>query len=184
MLLPFCPAFFSPLTPRAWSAAVGAAETCNVYTIRAFFGDPDATLPYWMKGKRKSDLQRMLQESGIDDTSGTKDVLLHRFQTGKFRETICRFPGRECLQRMLVVALDFWGRELGHCFTATLPARGDCPWGTKRLGELDCLWHCHPTMMIIWALSETISDTTMVGGIHITIPPKNGSKGRSSMPGL
>ena len=40
--------------PRAWSAAVGAADTCNVYTIRAFFGDPDATLPYWMKGKKKS----------------------------------------------------------------------------------------------------------------------------------
>jgi hypothetical protein len=33
-----------------------------------------------------------------------------------------------------------------HCFTATLPARGDCSWGTKCLGELDCLMHCHPTI--------------------------------------
>ncbi len=35
--------------PRAWSAAVSVAETCNVYTIRAFFGDPDAALPHWIK---------------------------------------------------------------------------------------------------------------------------------------
>lgn len=131
--------------PRTWSAAVGAADTCNLYTIRAFFGDPDATLPYWMKGQKKSGLQRMLRESGIDDTSGTKDVLLHRYQTGKsFVDFL--IDGRECLQRMLAVALNFWGWELGHCFTATLPARGDCPWGAKRLGELDCLMFCHPTI--------------------------------------
>jgi hypothetical protein len=35
--------------PRAWSAAVSVAETCNVYTIRGFFGDPDAALPHWIK---------------------------------------------------------------------------------------------------------------------------------------
>ena len=134
--------------PRAWSEWVGAADTCNVYKIRAFFGDPDAALPYWMKAEKKSDLQDMLRESGFADTSGTKDALLHRFQTG-IPFVDFRIDGRECLQRMLVVALDFWGWEEcpgSHCFTATLPARGNCSWGTKRLGELDCLMHCHPNI--------------------------------------
>jgi hypothetical protein len=134
------------LDPRAWSAAVSVADTCNIYKIRAFLGDPDATLPYWMKGRKKNELIRLLQESGFDDTSGTKEALLHRFQTGKPFVDFC-IDGRECLQRVLVIALHSWGWENcpgSHCFTATLPARGNCPWGTKRLGELDCLKHLHP----------------------------------------
>lgn len=134
--------------PRAWSADVSVADSSNIYTIRAFLGDPDATLPYWMKAEKKFALQRLLQRCGFDDISGTKDALLHRFQTGKPYVDF-RIDSRECLQRMLVVAMHSWGWEDcpgSHCFTATLPARGDCPWGIKRLGELDCLRDCYHTI--------------------------------------
>ena len=53
--------------------------------------------------------------------------------------------GRECLQRMLVVCLHAWRWDDSHMFRATIPARGDCPWGAKRLGDLECLRMClHP----------------------------------------
>jgi hypothetical protein len=131
-----------PPDPRAWSAA--AAETCSIYTVRACLGDPDASLPSWIKTLNKSQLQGMMQSSGFSDISGTKHALLHRFQTGvPFVEY--RIDGRECLQRMLVVCLHAWGRNDMHAFRATMPARGDCPWGAKRLGDLECLQRsCHP----------------------------------------
>ena len=133
-----------PADPRAWSAA--GAETCSIYTVRAFLGDPDASLPSWIKTLKKSQLQGMMQSSGFGDISGTKDALLYRFQTGiPFVEY--RIDGRECLQRMLVVCLHAWGWDDMHAFRATMPARGDCPWGAKRLGDLRCLHMCcHPAI--------------------------------------
>ena len=113
-----------PPDPRAWSAAV--AETCSIYTVRAFLGDPDASLPSWIKALNKSQLQGMMQSSGFGDISGTKDALLYRFQTGvPFVEY--RIDGRECLQRMLVVCLHAWRWDDSHMFRATMPARVDCP---------------------------------------------------------
>lgn len=124
--------------PRAWSAALDSTDRCSIFTIRAFLGDPDIQLPARIKALRKSDLQSMMQRCGFVDISGGKDALLHRFQTGiPFLEY--RIDGRECLQRMLVVSLDSWGCDDSHCFRATLPARGDCPWGAKRLRDLDSL---------------------------------------------
>jgi hypothetical protein len=129
--------------PRAWSAGVDVTETCSIFTIRAFLGDPDASLPSSMKALNKSQLRGIMQRSGFDDISGTKDALLYRIQTGvPFVEY--RIDGRECLQRMLVVCLHAWGWDAGHCFRATMPARGECPWGAKRLGDLRCLHMCHP----------------------------------------
>jgi hypothetical protein len=95
-----------PPDPRAWSAAT--AETCSIYTVRAFLGDPDASLPSWIKTLNKSQLQGMMQSSGFSDLSGTKDALLYRFQTGVPFVEYC-IDGRECLQRMLVVCLHAWG---------------------------------------------------------------------------
>ena len=131
-----------PPDPRVWSAAV--AETCSIYTVHAFLGDPDASLPSWIKTLNKSQLQGMMQSSGFADISGTKDALLYRFQTGvPFVEY--RIDGRECLQRMLVVCLHAWGWDDMHAFRATMPARGNCPWGAMRLGDLRCLLMClHP----------------------------------------
>lgn len=95
-----------PPDPRAWSAAT--AETCSIYTVRAFLGDPYASLPSWIKTLNKSQLQGMMQSSGFSDISGTKDALLYRFQTGVPFVEYC-IDGRECLQRMLVVCLHAWG---------------------------------------------------------------------------
>jgi hypothetical protein len=112
--------------------------------VRAFLGDPDASLLSWIKTLNKSQLQGMMQSSGFSDISGTKGALLYRFQTGvpfvKYS-----IDGRECLQRMLVVCLHAWGWDDMHAFRATMPARGDCPRGAKRLGDLECLRMClHP----------------------------------------
>ncbi len=124
--------------PRAWSASSGNADSCSIFTIRAFFGDPDIQLPSRIKALKKSDIQSMMQRSGFTDISGGKDALLHRFQTGiPFVEY--RIDGRECLQRVLVVCLDSWGYDDSHLFRASMPFRGDCPWGTKRLRDLDSL---------------------------------------------
>jgi hypothetical protein len=87
-----------PPDPRA------AAETCSIYTVRAFLRDPDASLPSWIKTLNKSQLQGMMQSSGFSDISGTTDALLYRLQTGVPFVEYC-----ECLQRMLVVCLHAWG---------------------------------------------------------------------------
>ena len=50
-----------------------------------------------------------------------------------------RIDGRECLQRVLVVCLDSWGYDDSHLFRASMPFRGGCPWGAKRLRDLDSL---------------------------------------------
>lgn len=133
-----CPPSTSLPDPRAWSAASGNADRSSIFTIRAFFGDPDIQLPSRIKALKKSDLQSMMQRSGFTDISGGKDALLHRFQTGiPFLEY--RIDGRECLQRVLVVCLDSWGYDDMHLFRASMPFRGDCPWGAKRLRDLDSL---------------------------------------------
>ena len=123
--------------PRAWSLAVDDADRCSIYTIRAFLGDPEQPLPPHVKAMKKSDLQAMMQRSGYSDVSGDKNALLHRLQTGIPMVEFC-IDGRECLQRMLVVCLDTWGYDDTHMFQATMPNRGDCPWGKRRLGDLDC----------------------------------------------
>jgi hypothetical protein len=123
--------------PRAWSSSTSDFQ-CKIYTIRAFLGDPDFPLPNFIRNFKIGGLQNMMRRSGFVDVSGTKDALLHRFQTEvPFVEF--RIDGRECLQRMLVVCLNSWGYSDTHSFRATMPARGGCPWGAKCLGNLDCL---------------------------------------------
>ena len=124
--------------PRAWSLDLDDADRCSIYTIRAFLGDPEEPVPPHVKAMKKSDLQAMMQRSGYSDVSGDKNALLHRLQTGVPMLQF-RIDGRECLQRALVVCLDAWGYDDSHLFQATMPSRGDCPWGKKRLGDLDCL---------------------------------------------
>lgn len=133
-----CPPSTPLPDPRAWSATSGNADRCSIFTIRAFLGDPDIQLPPRIKALKKSDLQSMMQRSGFTDISGGKDALLHRFQTGiPFLQY--RIDGRECLQRVLVVCLDSWGYDDSHLFRASMPFRGACPWGAKRLRDLDSL---------------------------------------------
>ena len=128
----------TPADPRAWSATADGDGQCNIYTIRAFLGDPDVPLPSWIKTQKKGELQEMLRDAGIDDISGGKDALLQRYQTGKpFVEY--RIDGRECLQRVLIVCLDAWGWDEGHLFRATMPNRGSSPWGAKKLRDLQGL---------------------------------------------
>jgi hypothetical protein len=124
--------------PRAWSLVLDDTDRCSIYTIRAFLGDPEEPLPAYVKAMKKNDLKTMMQRSGYSDVLGDKNALLHRFQTG-IPWLEYRIDGRECLQRMLVVCLDSRGYDDAHLFQATMPARGDCPWGKKRLGDLDCL---------------------------------------------
>ena len=90
----------------------------------------------------------MMQRSGYSDVSGDKNTLLHRLQTG-IPTLQFRIDGRECLQRALVVCLDAWGYDDAHMFQATMPNRGDCPWGKKRLAS--AIW----TVSWIWISGST-----------------------------
>jgi hypothetical protein len=127
-----------PLNFRAWSTASGVDDRCNIYTIRAFLGDPDFPLPGFVRNFKINVLHNVMRSAGFVDISGNKDALMRRFQTEvPFVEY--RIDGRECLQRMLVVCLDSWGYSDLHLFRATMPARGGCHLGTKRLRDLDSL---------------------------------------------
>ena len=116
--------------PRAWSASVDAADTCSIYTIRAFLGGPDVPLSHHIKPQNKSYLQDLLRRSGVVDVTGTRAALLQRYQAGNYGIPCVqyRIDGRECLQRMLVVCLQAWAapeqRKSKHQkFCATMPAR-------------------------------------------------------------
>ena len=126
--------------PCLWSAAVDPADTCCTYTIRVFLGDPDAPLLH-LKTQTKSYLQGLLRRFGFNDISGTRTALLQRFQAGNYGLPFVeyRIDSRECLQRLLVVCLHAWDGPDHHDFLATMPNRGDCPWGAKRLGDLQCM---------------------------------------------
>jgi len=52
--------------------------------------------------------------------------------------TLCmRIDARECLQRMLNVALSSWSYDEGHMFRMSMPLRGGSAWGRKTLGSSD-----------------------------------------------
>jgi hypothetical protein len=80
----------------------------------------------------------MMRRSDFTDVSGSKDELLRRFQA-EVPFVDYRIDGRECIQRLLVLCLSAWGYSDAHSFRATMTCRGNCPWGAKFLGDLDCL---------------------------------------------
>jgi hypothetical protein len=124
--------FWLPPFPdaRLWSAAVDPADTCSTYTIRAFLGDLDAPLLH-LRTQTKSYLQGLLRRFGFDDFSGTRAALLQRFQAGNYGIPFVeyRIDSRECLQRLLVVCPHACDGPDHQDFLATMPNRGDCPWG-------------------------------------------------------
>jgi len=121
---------------RSWSKNLEPSEQTEIYTIRAHFGDPREPIPSWIQTRKKDVIQAMMRQRGFDDVTGTKPVLLERMRTGgPFVEF--EIDSRECLQRMLNVALSQWGWDEGHAFQASMPRRGSNQLGCTKLGCSD-----------------------------------------------
>jgi len=117
--------------------ASAAAPTYCTYTLRAYYGDPTEELPSWMKTQKISAIQDFMREQGYAEPfNGTKAVLLGRIKD-ELSFVEFRVDSSECLQGVLNVVLSTWAWDESHCFRASMPRRGDCPWGARKLGDSD-----------------------------------------------
>ena len=127
-----------PPDVRAWSAQIADGEPgATVYTLKAFLGDPWEIHPSWMRTQSRSELQEMLRDAGFDDVSGDKRAMLERYANGKPFVQF-KIDSRECLQRVLAVALSRFGYDLTHAFSVHMPRRGGaCLWGARSYQDDD-----------------------------------------------
>lgn len=125
---------------RAWSCDLPEDSKCTIYKIRMAFGWPVkvSDLPAQIRSRSKAEVVDMLYSYGFRGAKlqGTKQQLLERYARDAGPYVEYEIDSRECLQRVLSVALDhFRYYDDEHLFHATMPGRGANMVGRQKFSQ-------------------------------------------------